>query len=175
MKKLIPFTSILFIVLLFAIGARFIFFVSYLKSHKIEFRKNLLISQAGNCKQIQLVNEQVFKDGNGLEWKENNKELVIQGIYHEVVSIKKTLRGFIITVIEDKLENELFASYFQINKQAKNSLVDLSNLFFSMNYLQHPAQLRFKLFSLPHNFQFSEHQFIEDSFTSRLLKPPGIG
>jgi hypothetical protein len=174
MKKLSRLLSILFLVLLFLISSRFVFFISYVKSQKTEFRKQLLEQNAGETKVLKFNQHQLFKDGNGFEWKENNKELVINGTYYEVISIKKNTAAYTVILIEDKEENVLFKSYFHLNKKAKNTLKDMSELLLVVNYLQNTFEYNLKqnhqnICYLPFN-----RLFTAESFKANLLKPPAL-
>ena len=174
MKKLIPFISVLFIVLLFLMSSRFVFFISYVKSQKIEFRRQLIRQNSNKTTDVEFSQDQIYRNREGFEWKEKNKELVIAGVYHEVISVKKTDTGYLVTVIEDKQENELFKSYFHLNKQAKKSLQDISFFFLSLNYIQNNNELVLIPVLKKTVYTSCNEEFYENSLLGKLLKPPGI-
>ncbi len=162
-----------FIVLLFLISSRFLFFISFVKHQKVEFRKQLIEQNSIEIKKLELNHEALYKDGNGLEWKENNKELVINGVYHEVISVIKTNGNFLLLLLEDKEENTLFKNFFHLNKQAKNSLLEISNLLLALNYLENRSELSLNRAYINICYTPNNCFFKENSFKRSLLKPPG--
>ena len=71
-KSLSPFILLLIIG---AISFRFLFFISYIKGQKSDFRKQILSENTKDLKLVKFSNDDVFKNKNGFEWKEHNKEL----------------------------------------------------------------------------------------------------
>jgi L-rhamnose mutarotase len=114
-KRILPFVLLLLLVL---ITSRFLFFSGYLKIQKSIFRKEITSLSMKEVFVIKMTNNKLYKNIEGYEWKEKNKELVINGIYHEVISLKKNNGYSYISVIEDKAENQLFKRFFSTNKQS---------------------------------------------------------
>ena len=92
MKRINRFFPFLLILLTCLISSRFLFFVSYIHLQKSEFRKQLIYGNTREIVQFNLAESDLYLDKNGFEWKEKNKELVVNGVYHEVISITKKKR-----------------------------------------------------------------------------------
>lgn len=56
----------------------------------------------------------LYMDQKGLEWKEENKELVIDGVYHEVLKTVPGKTWAVLYLIADHAENALFSRYFAL-------------------------------------------------------------
>ncbi|MDZ4664500.1 MAG: hypothetical protein SGJ15_06465 [Bacteroidota bacterium] len=144
-----------------------------MKSKKREFRQEVLKQQHKTLKQVIVSANELYKDANGLEWKEHNKEVAIKNVYHEVLSIKRQGNSYIVTIIEDKTESELFANFFKKNDSDKG-LADHLLLVFAMNFVipqhekirqQTETELRFcTLTTQPHR----------NGFYSKTIKPPCV-
>ncbi|MBK7816821.1 MAG: hypothetical protein IPJ60_04180 [Sphingobacteriaceae bacterium] len=116
------------------VGARFVVFKSVVKLQKREFRQLVLKQQHKTFKQVFVSIKDLYKDVNGLEWKENNKEIVIKNTYYEVLSVTKQGSVCVVNIIEDKMENELFANFFEKSDSGKG-LADQLLLVFAMNFV----------------------------------------
>jgi hypothetical protein len=57
----------------------------------------------------------LFKDGNGYEWKQNDQELIIDGVYHEILKVRPAGDSALVSVIADQSENNLFNAFFTFN------------------------------------------------------------
>lgn len=124
---MIKFKSIIalsFILIFLLISLRFAFFISYVKSQKSEFRKQLIASCMASVKKISIRPNQLYRSHRGFEWKENNKELVINGVYHEVVRVERHGSMHEVFIIEDKQENQLFQRYFKLNAREHNKTLN---------------------------------------------------
>jgi hypothetical protein len=153
------------------VGARFLLFKTVVKSKKQEFRQIVLKQQRKEVKQITVSLNDLYKDLNGVEWKEHNKEVVIKNVYHEVLSIHKEGNGYIVNIIEDKTENELFKNYFDESDSGKD-LADHLLLVFAMNFVvpQHEQvkqQTETKI-----EFCAPIAQPKRNEFYSKTIKPP---
>jgi hypothetical protein len=114
--------SIFFILILLFMNARFVLFTSYVKSQKQEFRKQALAQNLSELIQIETEAGELYKNKRGFEWEKNNKELVISGVYHEVLNVVLSNGKALITIIPDKAENELFAYFFKNKTPGNRSL-----------------------------------------------------
>lgn len=104
-----------------------------LKSQKKEFRQQVLKQEHRSIKQIRVAAQDLYTNVKGLEWKEHNKEVVIANIYHEVLSITKVGDHYMVNILEDKAENELFKKFFDHSDTSKG-LTNYLQLVFAMNF-----------------------------------------
>lgn len=153
------------------VGTRFLLFKTVVKSKKQEFRQIVLKQQRNEVKQITVSRNDLYKDVNGVEWKEHNKEIVIKNVYHEVLSVERTTQGYLINIIEDKAENDLFAKFLNTDF-SKSGLTDQILLVFTLNFVlpqqQHVQQLKNE--EVKHlALQVQKDQ---KDFYSKTIKPP---
>lgn len=163
-------------ILLLIIGAitfRFLFFISYIKVQKADFRKQLLIESNNKLIEVKISNDDLFNNKTGFEWKHNNKELVINGVYHEVISIKKIKTYSIVSVIEDKAENSLFKKFFCLHKGIHKDFADLIKLLLNLTYLPNSESHQIAILS-QYDIQIQEFvdQFLNHDFFLKKIKPP---
>lgn len=168
-KCLSPFILLLIIG---AISFRFLFFISYIKGQKSDFRKQILSENTKDLKQVKFSNDDVFKNKNGFEWKEHNKELVINGIYHEVISVKKYKDHTIVSIIEDKAENTLFKKFFCMNKGIHKDFSDLIKLLLNFTCIQNIPVINFVQKQEIVQLNSAVFQFTDSQFYLKKIKPP---
>src|ERR1044071_7568784 len=76
-----------FILLLLAVTFKFILFTAYIQSHKSNFRSETFRQASGKpLAEYLLPIDKLFKDVNGVEWNDNNREIKIHGKFYEVIS-----------------------------------------------------------------------------------------
>ena len=143
-----------------------------LHSQKTIFRQQIAKDHTHKIITLELSEADLFANKNGLEWKEKNKELIVNGKYHEVIAIKKQGKHVFVSIIEDKLENSLFERFFAA-KQIDNSFFnDLVNLLFNLTYLKNDTLITINVFNTGFkNYSVSSEFSIRD-FHSELIKPP---
>ena len=168
-KSLSPFILLLIIG---AITFRFLFFISYIKGQKNDLRKQLLSENNTALVEVEFLNSDVFKNKNGFEWKEHNKELVINGIYHEVISIKKYKDHTIVSIIEDKAENTLFKRFFSLNKGIHKDFADLIKLLLNFTCIQNVPVINFEQKQEIVQLNSAVFQFTDSQFYLKKIKPP---
>ncbi len=95
--------------------------MGYVRLQKDNFRKQLLSLPQQQFKVLALPAEALFKNKAGFEWKEKNKELVINGHYYEVVTYTVTNGIANVTLLADEAETNLFSVYFSHLHNHKNS------------------------------------------------------
>lgn len=93
-------------------NVRFVLFSTYIKSQKQEFRKQAISQNLNELLRVDMNADELYKNKRGFEWEKNNRELVINGVYHEVLSVSVKNGKAAVTIIPDKAENALFARYF---------------------------------------------------------------
>lgn len=171
MRHIKHITPLLLLAIMLFVGARFVVFKSVIKLQKREFRQQVLKQQHKTFKQIVVSSEDLFKDVNGLEWKEHNKEVVIKNVYHEVLAIKKVGNSYFINIIEDKLENELFRNFFDSSDKGKGMANQLL-IVFTMNFvLPQPQQIKPQL-DQELEYCRASAQTPLNGFCSKTIKPP---
>ncbi len=168
------FLRIVFLFLILSIvfvTARFSMLQFTIKLHKKSFRYSTLIHNKKQLKVISIPSQSIFADSDGIEWKENNKEIVINGKYHEVVEIKKNQNSFQVFVIEDDEENLMFYKYF-ISEKLNKQLVNCFLLIYSLNAIENNLILilknHFKDIQTSFNYIFK----FGFEFENLLIKPP---
>ena len=129
--------SFLMLMAMLFTGSRYLVFRSVVNMQKKEFRQQILQQEHKTIKQLSVNPGELYRDGKGLEWKENNKELVINDVYHEVLSVKRCGDLFIVSIIEDTEENELFKKYFHKAGHKKDIAAYLLFLF-GVNFIASP-------------------------------------
>lgn len=171
MRLLKHITPLLLLAVMLFVGARFVVFKSVIKLQKREFRQQVLKQHHKTFKQIVVSSEDLFKDVNGLEWKEHNKEVVIKNIYHEVLSIKNQGNSYIVNIIEDKMENELFRNYFDNSNKGKG-LADQLLIVFTMNFVL-PQHQEIKP-QFDHELEYCKANALppKSGFYFKAVKPP---
>lgn len=168
-KRILPFVLLLLLVL---ITSRFLFFSGYLKIQKSIFRKEITSPSMKEVFIIKMSNNKLYKNIEGYEWKEKNKELVINGIYHEVISVKQVNGISFISVIEDKAENQLFKRFFCTNKQLQDIFSDLIKLLLNITFIElnEPLKIQikqyFNLITKEHDCSYSFQLILKQ------IKPP---
>lgn len=155
------------------IAARFTVLQSFVNLQKKQFRQTVLLEKKKELKQVVFSEDNLFKDTKNCEWKEGNKELVLNGIYHEVVSIDKKDGNYIVTIIEDKKENELFANFFTTTNN-KMQLTDCIIMILGMTFVA-SEPFEFKQ-AIPYEVKHQTHfnlKFGTEQF-SCTEKPPRV-
>jgi len=167
----------LLILLLLLINFRFSFFATYIKMQKTEFRAALLEKSNQKIIHLQIAKSNLYKNhflhsGKFAEWKENNKELVIDGMFHEVVSVVIVNDTAHLALIEDKAENSLFQKYIS----SKNIYSKDNNNFiphvFNFNYLLNETNFSFQY---PKDIDLADNSGNTSIFKitpSPIFKPP---
>lgn len=116
------------------VALRFAVLHSVVKIQKKQFRHTALMQQKSEWITLTFNSEELYKDTKGVEWKENNKEIVINGKYHEVVSIEKKNGKYCVNIIDDRKENELFRDFFD-KIEKKGQLTDCILYVLAMNFI----------------------------------------
>ena len=139
MRK-ISYIIALSLITVFLTGHYFIF-KSVLSSHKKEF-KTYIRSHHAKIEQIEISPSQLYSDNAELKWMDENKELCLNGVMYDIVSIKTAGTKVILNVINDKEEKELMNRYHkQFNESCNEGAAgqkgnDLLKDFLSLKYFQ---------------------------------------
>jgi len=124
----------IFLAVLLIIAARFILFQTYLHSKKVEFRQKSLLRQDKVIQKLVVPIKNLYKDLNGIEWKDKNKEINYKGDFYEVLKIDKNGNLAELYLIEDKQENSLFAAFMK-DSQRQDDATKCIQFFMTLNFL----------------------------------------
>lgn len=139
MRK-ISYIIALSLITVFLTGHYFIY-KSVLKSHKKEF-KTYIRSHFAKIEQIEISPSELYANTKHLTWLDENKEVSLNGVMYDIVSIKNAGKKVILFVVNDKDEKELMNRYqsdFNDVYQNGNSGKHNTNLmkdFLSLKYFQ---------------------------------------
>ncbi len=162
----------LFLLLFTVLVFKFLFFTSFIKSHKKEFRKQLIEQSSESVFDLKIALNEILFDKPGFDWKEKGKELVINGVYHEVVKIKKFKDHAIVSLIEDSRENEMFNKYFCLNKNMQNEYSDLMKLLLDFNCIEQKITYNIQAYFVDNENTSQDVIFSESDFLNKIIKPP---
>lgn len=103
----------------FLTGHYFIY-KSVLKAHKKEF-KTYIRSNFAKTEQLEINPSQLYTDNLEMQWLDENKEVCLNGVMYDILSIKNAGTKVILNVVKDKDEKELMNRYRdQFNNQYEN-------------------------------------------------------
>jgi hypothetical protein len=162
------------LLLMLVVGCRFLLFQSYVHSQKSEFRKISIENRSEKLQHLMFAENDLYKNANGYEWKHHNKELVINGQFHEVLAVIKKQNGYEVIIITDNAENELFKHFFASETNKNNSLAYhliqfLQLCFFettSPQLIQNPISI---VSYPPFNYEQLKQEHLHE-----LIKPPAF-
>jgi hypothetical protein len=161
------------LLIIFFISGRYFVFLSFIEFQKSSIKsETILNSHSPSIKKFVSAND-LYKNKNGLEWKHNNSEVLIDGAYYEVVEINKLKTGYAILLKADEKESELHRSFFKIKNQDESGRsASVIQLLLNVLFIPNPSDLSFcvisKKFTYPTqiiNLKLSDH-------LHRLIKPP---
>ena len=112
LKILKPILAYLFLATILFTTTPYTVFTALIKLQKGEFRERAISLGSSKSRQIIFSAADLFKDTKKLEWRESNKEILLEGRYYEVVSIQKHGDVYIANITEDLWENDLFELFF---------------------------------------------------------------
>ncbi len=159
------YTNFAFIVLLLILCLRFVIFETYISTHKQRFRIEALQRNEKAVKTLAVPLHELYKDFGGIEWKDQNRELVVNGKYHEVLHVEKRGQDALVFIIEDTEEDLLFAEFFSENDDQKNNFNLLTAFLFGLNFtsqfpdlaFDHPSDTR--MHSLTQEFHVAQGHY----------------
>ncbi len=100
------------LITVFLTGHYFIY-KGVLKSHKKEF-KTYIRTHFAKIEQLAINPSQLYTDTPEMQWLDENKEVCLNGVMYDIVSIKSVGTKVVLNVVKDKEEKELMNRY---NKQ----------------------------------------------------------
>jgi hypothetical protein len=176
MKKA-SFIIVISLVTVFLTGHYFIY-KSVLKSHKKEF-KAFIRSNFVKSEQLEINPSQLYSDNVGMKWLDENKEVCLNGVMYDILSIQNAGTKVILHVVKDKDEKELMDCYRdQFNtiyengntgKKNNNILKDL----LSMKYFQR-SYSAISLLTSEYNYSTSLTSALSSVYLSVQTPPPQV-
>lgn len=176
-KATIIFTFIL--ITIFSIGSFFVY-TCYLSSYQNAYqayakskKNNLLTSQI-------LINPaQLYTNSKTISWEDDNKEVVINGVLYDVVSVKLQKGEVVLTVLSDKQEQEIknqFASTYDVSSsKSSNSPIKLLKQFLAFKFVNNTATLGDFILNTNEINSNTKYTFcITSVFLSQETPPPNL-
>lgn len=126
------------LIIVFLTGNYFIY-KQITKTHKKEF-KAYIRSKFAKTTQLSINPSELYSDNSRIKWLDENKEVILDNILYDIVSIKNNGVSVKLTVVNDKEEKALIDIYSEqfddvyTSKTSKNKN-QLANDFFSLKYL----------------------------------------
>lgn len=155
------------------ISAQYLVFYGGLQLQKQSFRAALLLKESANTKSLEIKTDQLYKDTKTFQWREHNKELIIENKFYEVLAVFQSAETAVITLIEDEKENELLQTYFQ-NSESHKKLSNVLQALLCLIFYP-PQELNF----MPDTKLYSQLTFCylykkSTDFRCFLIKPPTV-
>lgn len=157
----------------FLTGHYFIY-KTVLKAHKKEF-KTYIRSNFAKTEQLEINPSQLYTDNLEMQWLDENKEVCLNGVMYDIISIKSAGTKVILNVAKDKDEKELMNRYRdQFNDIYENGNAGKKNNnllkdFLSLKYFQN-SNSSIVVFSEEHKHIIEQHLSL--SFTSIGISTP---
>lgn len=139
----------------FLTGHYFIY-KSVLKAHKKEF-KSYIRANFAKSEQLEINPSQLYTDNHEMKWLDENKEVCLNGVMYDILSIKNAGTKVILNVVKDKDEKELMNRYQNqfndIYENGNTGKKDNSLLkdFLSLKFFQKSFS-QINLFTTEHNY-----------------------
>src|SRR5687767_2243552 len=92
------------------ITGHYFIYKSVLKAHKKEF-KAFIRSNYVKPEQLEINPSQLYTDNLEMQWLDENKEVCVNGVMYDILSIKNAGTKVILNVVKDKDEKELMDRY----------------------------------------------------------------
>ena len=150
----------------------FIFFKTYIKANKEEFRKKTLSRSNSKLLTLTLELKDLYVNKNGIEWEDDNKEIVAGNTHFDIVTIKLNKKSAEIILIEDRDENSLFAKHLSTSKERSKQLADISGFLLNLIYLQNQQNINLINNSNKADLNSKYPCFTEQYCILKIVKPP---
>lgn len=153
----------------------FFIYKSVLSSHKKEF-KAYIRSQFAKTEQIEISASELYVNSKQMTWLDENKEVCLNGIMYDIVSIKNNGTKVVLCVVNDKHEKELLNRYQnQFNDIYENGNTGKKNNnlikdFLSLKFF-HKNTGAITLYSQLNNYSFIQNSPISFGYL-RIFSPP---
>jgi hypothetical protein len=162
--------SFLGVILLIVISSSYLVFQLKQQSNKWQFKTKAFTES--HIKQIVVLKTDLYKNGNGFEWKDDNEELVIQNTFYEVANVFEHGSYAIISLIEDSSETSFFADVIKaLNESPIHTYLQLLlSLDFNL-----PTPIKdFDLTETILNYSTEQIHNFTDGFSCLIIQPPKL-
>ena len=161
------------VVLLLLVSLRFVIFSACIQLQKPHFRQEALLQSTGkDVRLFKIPLSALFVDGSGIEWKDRNKEVVIEGKFYEVITVIRKAGHADLFLIEDKGENDLFVEFFRDGDISKQRAFTLAGLLFGANFIPSGDMLLRPLAAEAEQFFLKTQPELPEGFPGKALRPP---
>ena len=161
--------SVVLMSLCILLSAKFTIYSTYLETDRSENVVRALSSESGFL-ELAIPKEDLFKDKNGVTWKGEFKEVVLNHHFYEVVKISLVGTHYAILVKEDKWESNLFSFFLETGNEEDASATIVKLL---LTEFQLPNHLHFESREAS---VLSKHQpliiNLSKGFMALTIKPP---
>jgi len=121
MIKFRQIVAVIFLAVFAIVVFNYSFFRAYIKLKKSDFRKEIAVSFSSKLEKVEMDKCDLYRDKNAVEWVDENKEVVINGKFYEVISIVVSGNKAVISITKDEQENRMFSSFF--SHQSENNVL----------------------------------------------------
>lgn len=171
MKKA-SFIIISLLITVFITGNYFIY-RQVTKAHKKEF-KAFIRTKYAKTETLEICPSELYTNNSKITWLDHNKEVLVNDVMYDIISISSGGTKVILTVVNDKHEKELMNRYKeQFNASAgshkKNNSIALD--FFGMKYICSTKQF-ISLSSETNVFALKSEPSIYSGHISKTTPPP---
>jgi hypothetical protein len=151
----------------------YLIFISYINSQKSSLRQTALFDASEQSERMEMSLNSLYKDVNGFIWTENNRELVVNGIYYEVIKVVVDGDNAFVSIVKDSKENSLLSDFFRSAKNSDNLLFHVVKLIMNMNF---EASVNFEFTSFFSTLKNSFSNVILNELLTdlRFIKPPQL-
>ena len=167
MKKIVILFSFILITVLSA--GTFIIYYSYLSSYQNNYQSYVKKEYKHlNTTKILINPSQLYANTKTIIWEDKNKEVIIDGILYDIISIISNNSKIELTVISDTQEQEIkkqFASSYDLNStKSSNSPIKLLKQFLAFKFLNNSN----------YSFNFQSNQYYSSIYTNYLFSIKSI-
>ncbi|MBN8694704.1 MAG: hypothetical protein J0L69_16030 [Bacteroidetes bacterium] len=139
MRKVFFIFTILIITVL--ITGNYFIYKQVTKAHKKEF-KAFIRSRYAKTQTISISPSELYSNNSRITWLDNNKEVLMNDIMYDIISLKSEGVKVVLTVVEDTQEKELMNKYkeqFDVmySSSSGKKQNSVAKDFFAFKYLSH--------------------------------------
>lgn len=158
------------LITVFLTGHYFIY-KGMLKSHKKEF-KTYIRTHFAKIEQFAIHPSELYTDTKEMQWLDENKEVCLNGVMYDIVSIKSAGTKVVLNMVKDKDEKELMNRY---NKQFNDIYENGTGGKKNNNLIKDFLSLKYFQNSNSSIVMFSEaHKYIREAQPSLVFASIGV-
>jgi hypothetical protein len=160
------------VLLLSLLAGNYLLFMAYISSQKTHFKKAQSLDSKPVLVQYLFLENELFVNKDGIEWDKSNSEMIVNGVFHEIVGFTKTNKGYVLTLQEDKKENDQHNKFDRLHKDQRRRGLMLFKLLVQLNYLQTNSRNNLSSYSTLHSNYISDFLFSESVYIPKNTEPP---